>query len=376
MSASRDYSRTVSAYSSQYDNMSKFMENYKTKEDREKRVDDKTRELKSGAYNMAVAKAQSAIGLSQEDAKTIMEQSAAAGMAGSSAVGIYRQFQKSRMPKSGSDETGAAAKTPPKGVKSADPEAETPDEVVPKGGDVEMTDIPSVEAPAAPAPPAPSANLSTLLEKEPLSSSIDEQGNFNKSVDFDGDTTIVPKGELAETGDVFDNTDLPGGIQQGNVRFSSRLGLKAQRTATEGAEGAEGSEGAEGAATTATTGAEGAATTATTAAEGTEGILGAVAPEIGEAGMGFLEASMAIMPEALPVAAAFAGIGYGISKLLGHEDSDAVKAAKDTVSSVFVAPTAHTLPKVPVNTIFNQSAEYTVPSYDSVTDIAPSITAW
>ena len=312
-----------------------------------------------------MAKAQAAIGLSEEDAKTIMEQSAAAGMAGSSAVGIYRQFQKSRMPKSGSDETGAAAKTPPKGVKSADPEAETPDEVVPKGGDVEMTDIPSVEAPAAPAPPAPSANLSTLLEKEPLSSSIDEQGNFNKSVDFDGDTTIVPKGELAETGDVFDNTDLPGGIQQGNVRFSSRLGLKAQRTATEGAEGAEGSEGAEGA-----------ATTATTAAEGTEGILGAVAPEIGEAGMGFLEASMAIMPEALPVAAAFAGIGYGISKLLGHEDSDAVKAAKDTVSSVFVAPTAHTLPKVPVNTIFNQSAEYTVPSYDSVTDIAPSITAW
>ena len=180
------------------------------------------------------------------------------------------------MPKSGSDETGAAAKTPPKGVKSADPEAETPDEVVPKGGDVEMTDIPSVEAPAAPAPPAPSANLSTLLEKEPLSSSIDEQGNFNKSVDFDGDTTIVPKGELAETGDVFDNTDLPGGIQQGNVRFSSRLGLKAQRTATEGAEGAEGSEGAEGAATTATTGAEGAATTATTAAEGTEGILGGI----------------------------------------------------------------------------------------------------
>ena len=42
MSASRDYSRTVSAYSSQYDNMSKFMENYKTKEDREKAVDDKT----------------------------------------------------------------------------------------------------------------------------------------------------------------------------------------------------------------------------------------------------------------------------------------------------------------------------------------------
>ena len=316
-----DYHNTVNAYATQYNKFDKFYSNYNNEQERVRFKDEAAKRLASGAHDMAVSRAQAALGLNAEEAQALTEQSVAAGAAGSTAVALARRYNSLR--KGDGDATG--------------------DGVADKAKLEDTTDSTSLESEvtqgAMPmAPPARDAPDAPAVESVPVEEETSAVLGPMKA----------PLGPIPD--DILDRPggrlDLDGGIK--TQQDSGELLRDTKQTTAVGEEATEGAEGVEGL----EAGLEGAG-------------VGAEALTAGEA-------AAALAPEALPVLLAVGGIAYGVSKLLNKD-----KNQESIANSKYVPPpTLHSALNLPVNTIFSQSAEFTIPTYDSVTDIAPSVTAW
>ena len=357
------YTSAAQAFSGNSAKFSKFYDDYNSETSLKRIRNEAATRFASNAYDLAQSKAQSAaseamasIGLSQEQAGIIMEQSTAAGIAAQGILGTWRKFSKLQ---EGDKKPG---KEDGKG-----PDSDKLDEVVDKG-----------EAPPTKGT-APPIEETSPVDVDDASTSL-----------FTGKKWVQPDDQIASDlplGQPYTGDNLP-------TSWKSGMGEEASDLATgTGLESKGGNLGAipddildkpggrldfDGSTKTQMDSDALESATKSTAERGAEEAGGDVALEEigGEAALTAAEAAGAVMPEAIPAMLAVAGVVIGLKQLL-HKDpaKEATIAAANTNTS-FVAPKPSSAPKLPVNTIFNQSAEFTIPTYDSVTDIAPSITAW
>tara|TARA_R110000765_G_scaffold242586_1_gene345128 strand:- start:485 stop:1600 length:1116 start_codon:yes stop_codon:yes gene_type:complete len=369
-----DYHKTVNAYAGQADKFQKFYTNYNTTKELSRLRDEGASRLASNAHDLAVSRAQSALGLSQEEAQGLTEQMMVAGTTGQATLHAVMKYRKMRgwSKKKGNkkgdgkedgktDDEERWESTPPgsPGTEGAERAGKTKVHSVDEGGE-------EVEG----------------VDYQPKYSSLfGEEGDGVASADFGslGEQSYgsgiaeQPKGE--GRGLMEEPTREEG--KEGDAlqdEVSDMGSLKQDTTAIQGDKNIKGTEKGADIENAEETGGsiEGAETGAgENVAEGAGAELAEGAGD--EVAVGAMEATMEVAPELIPLVLAGIGIGVGVKKIMGG-----YKANEQVANSLFVPPTAtHSGNKnLPRDTIYSQSAEFTVPTYDSVTDIAPSVTAW
>lgn len=333
-----DYHKTVNAYSGQADKFQKFYTNYNSEKERSRLRDEGARRLASNAHDEAVKRAQSALGLSQEEASAFTEQMVMAGTTGQALVGLgktYRTLRKGKPAKAKGD--GKADGKDGDSERLDDAPAEVGEEA-PMGSSAKV--LPTDEAGEAEMPTSESMGLQDLP--------------VTKTSLFGPESDAVAGADFAKS-----PTEAFGGKMNDEANTDGRGGMRDEVGENTGAEVGDAEKVGEkvGEEVGEKTGAE----------------LGAdVGGEVAVDAVGVGEALGAVIPEALPLLLAVGGIGYGLSKILGKDKGD-----EEVANSTFTPPVSvHSGTTLARNTIYSQSAEFTIPTYDSVTDISPSVTAW
>jgi len=376
-----DYHKTVNAYASQYDKFNKFYDNYSAAEGRNAlraEAESRMNNMAQNAHGMAVNKAQAALGLSQEQSKIIMEQSAAGGLVGEGAVKLFRSYQEKR--KGPGDEEGKN-----KPDKGNDEEGEGDETNVEAPADGVKTEAPAEDTAEAPVEaPAEAPTYASSIGRE-----VTDEGPEELFPDEPTPLNTFPDEWAPSTSDTKGTWNLGSENQESTAKYGEDPAVKGggDESGLVGEE--EGEEAAEG------LGAK-AARVGRAAYSGVRNMVTGGVEKAAEAGgeevaedalvegggaaateMGIGEAALAIAPEAAPLILATIGIGIGLKDLLHKGKNE--QAEEKVANSPFIAPehvSTSTGPKLPVNTIFNQSAEFTIPTYDSVTDRSPSVSSW